>query len=85
MRVCKIRIKGLLDESWSEWFDSLSIVHDTDHGETVLTGPIADETALYSLLMKARNLCLTLISVDTMETPDPPRQAQNKKEDSDAK
>jgi hypothetical protein len=78
-----IRVKGLLDQCWSEWFDGLTISHDVERGETLLAGPVADETALYSLLMKARNLCLTLISVEMVEESVPPHQS--KEEDSNAK
>lgn len=62
----RIRIKGHLDPDWSAWFDGLTITHTTG-GETVLAGPLADQAALYGLLEKARNLNLTLLSVN--ETP----------------
>ena len=58
----QIRVKGHLDPSWSEWFDGLSMTHDAD-GDTTLTGPVADQAALYGLLRKARDLGLTLLAV----------------------
>lgn len=58
----QIRFKGHLDLSWATWFDSLTITHEAN-GETVLTGPLPDQAALYGVLEKARNLNLTLVSI----------------------
>lgn len=65
----EIRVRGLLDSSWSEWFGGMSIAHDPTVCDTILFGPVPDETALYSLLIKARNLSLTLVSVSLVEPP----------------
>jgi hypothetical protein len=59
----EIKVKGVLDEDWSEWFDGLRITHDAS-GNTMLAGPVRDQTALYGLLAKARDLQLTLIAVE---------------------
>lgn len=58
----QITVKGYLDASWSTWFDGLTITHDTD-GNTRLAGAIRDQTALYGLIDKARDLALTLVAV----------------------
>lgn len=58
----QIRVKGHLDDSWSEWLDGLTITHEEDD-TTVLTGTVADQSALYGLLIKLRDLCLTLIAI----------------------
>ncbi len=58
----QIRFKGHLDPSWATWFDGLVITHEAN-GETVLTGPLPDQAALYGVLEKARNLNLPLVSV----------------------
>ena len=58
----RIRVKGHLDPAWSAWFDELSVTHDAD-GDTTLAGPVVDQTALYGLLRKARDLGLTLLAV----------------------
>ena len=63
MRQVEIRVKGQIDETWSEWFEGLTIVH-TDEGETVLTGSVADEAALHGLLAKIRDLGMQLISMN---------------------
>lgn len=58
----QITVKGYLDASWSTWFDGLTITHDAD-GNTRLAGVIRDQTALYGLIDKARDLALTLVAV----------------------
>lgn len=58
----KIRIKGHLDERWSEWFDHMTITYE-ESGETLLTGLVIDQAELHGLLKKIRDLGLTLVSV----------------------
>ena len=62
MQQIEIRVKGQIDEHWSDWFEGLTITH-TGQGETVLNGSIADQAALYGLLSKLRDLGLQLLSV----------------------
>jgi len=64
--VYQIRLKGHLGQQWSEWFDSMTIVLE-ENGETVLTGPVTDQAALYGLLRKVRDLGMTLLSVKRMD------------------
>lgn len=59
---CCITVRGTLDEGWTEWFDGLRIVPDGD-GDTVLTGVIRDQAALYGILLKIRDMGLPLLSV----------------------
>jgi len=68
MRRVKIRVKGRLDEHWSEWFDGFEISY---HGEdeTVLSGPIRDQAAMYGILNKLRDLGLGLVSLQTIGPP----------------
>jgi hypothetical protein len=47
---------------WSGWFDDLVITHATDSA-TTLTGAVRDQTALYGVIAKLRDLGLTLIEV----------------------
>jgi hypothetical protein len=65
-QIYTIRIKGHLDEDWSEWFDHLTIKHE-EGGTTMLTGSVSDPPAMYGLLIKLRNLGLSLISVNRCE------------------
>ena len=66
--VYQIRIKGHLGPRWSEWFEGLTIT-PTDDGETLLTGPVADQAALHGLLRKVRDLGMPLISAIRVEPP----------------
>jgi hypothetical protein len=43
----------------------------------VLTGPIADQSALYGLLAKLRDLGLPLLSVSTLEMDDESEEEGN--------
>ena len=63
----QIRLKERLDQRWSVWLNGLMMIHETN-GETVLTGELVDQAALYGLLSKIRDLNLTLISVISVET-----------------
>ncbi len=58
----EIKIKGLLDQEWSEWLGDLQIAYD-DAGNTLLSGSIADQAALHGILGQIRDLGLTLISI----------------------
>jgi hypothetical protein len=58
----EIRVKGVLDSGWSAWFAGLQVTSD-QHGQTTITGPVADQTALHGLLAKVRDLGLELLEV----------------------
>jgi len=60
--VYQIRIKGHLSCKWTDWFEGLTITLE-DNGETLLTGPVIDQAALYGLLKKVRDLGIPLVSV----------------------
>jgi hypothetical protein len=57
----EIRVVGSLPAQWRDWFDGLVI--NTENGETLLRGPMADQAALFGLLKKIRDLGLPLVSV----------------------
>jgi hypothetical protein len=61
----EIRVKGRIDEHWSDWFEGLAITHTEN--ETVLVGPVADQAALYGLLASLGALGLPLVSVNRVE------------------
>jgi len=65
--VYRITIKGHLDPEWSDWFDGLTI-NLVDNGETILTGPLIDQTALHGVLIKIRDLGLPLLLLTCIET-----------------
>jgi hypothetical protein len=58
----QIRVRGVLDARWADWFDGLVITHEAN-GEMTLSGPLADQAALYGLLSKVRDLGLELLAV----------------------
>ena len=62
----EITVMKRIDFNWSEWFEGMTIRH-TDRDETILSGTVVDQAALYGLLAKLRNLGLPLISVNSIE------------------
>ena len=58
----EIRLKGHLEARWADWFDGLTLTHESD-GTTVLSGSVVDQAALHGLLAKIRDLGLPLIAV----------------------
>ena len=66
MQQVEIRIKGLIGEGWSDWFEDMEISH-VGVCETKLSGTIPDQAALFGLIAKIRDLGLTLLSVNILE------------------
>jgi hypothetical protein len=64
--VYQIRLKGHLGYQWTDWFEGLTLTLE-DNGETLLTGPVVDQAALYGLLRKVRDLGMPLLSVNRLE------------------
>jgi hypothetical protein len=64
--VYEIRLKGYLEARWAKWFDGLAITLD-ENGNTLLSGPVADQAALHGLLKKVRDLGLPLLSVNPVQ------------------
>jgi len=64
--VYQIRLKGHLSHKWTEWFEGLTITLEED-GNTLLTGPVVDQAALFGLLKKMRDLGMPLVSVTIVE------------------
>ena len=62
----EIRIKGHLADRWVHWFGGLTITLE-EGGNTLLTGPVVDQSALHGLLRKVRDLGLPLLSVCATE------------------
>ena len=61
----EIQVKGHLAPNWSNWFGGLSVQH-TLTGQTVLSGRVADQSALYGLIEKLSGLGLELLSVTVL-------------------
>ena len=62
----EIRIKGHLDAQWTDWFEGLTVTLEAN-GDTLLTGPVIDQSALHGLLKIVRDLGMPLISVSPVE------------------
>lgn len=65
-RIYQFRIQGHLGLEWSLWFDGMTITPQVN-GESTVTGPVADQSALHGLLRKVRDLGLPLLSVACLE------------------
>ena len=63
----QITVKGHLDHHWSAWFNNMTITNEVN-GETVLRGLLADQSALYGVLIKVRDLGLPLLGVALIAT-----------------
>lgn len=63
----EIKIKGCLEKRWAEWFEGLAFTHGCD-GTTTLSGSLPDQASLHSILLKIRDMNLTLISVTQIES-----------------
>ena len=66
LAVYHIRIRGHLGHEWSDWFGGLAITREDD-GETLLTGRVVDQAALYGVLKHVRDLGMPLLSVHRVE------------------
>ncbi len=64
----EIRVDGVLDDRWADWFGGLQVSNDGT--KTVIAGLLPDQSALHGLLTRVRDLGLTLISVRQMDAGD---------------
>jgi hypothetical protein len=62
----QIRVHGHLGQQWTEWFEGLTITLE-ENGDTLFTGAIADQAALYGLLRKVRDVGMTLLSINRLK------------------
>jgi hypothetical protein len=65
----EIRVKGVLGQRWSDWFNGLQISTEPG-GVTVIAGVVTDQAALHGLLVKVRDLDLPLLSVQCTDRDD---------------
>ena len=61
----EFRVQGHLDDHWSAWLGELTITRHHD-GTSTLTGPVADQAQLHSLLARLRDIGATLLSVNAV-------------------
>lgn len=64
--VYQIRVKSHLGSDWTDWFEGLTLTLE-ENGDTLLTGLVLDQAALYGLLKKVRDLGMPLVSVNPVQ------------------
>jgi hypothetical protein len=65
--IYQIKVKGELDQSWSDWLGCVKIISERMDNGTVITtlkGDLPDQPALFGILDRIRDLNLVLISVN---------------------
>ena len=65
----QIRNTGQLGSRWADWFEGLTIT--LEGGDTLITGSVVDQAALYGLLKRVRDLGMPLVSVSPVECGPP--------------
>ncbi len=73
--VYRIRVRGQMSPHWSAWFDGLSVAQ-ADGGDTTLSGPLADQSALHGVLARIRDLGIELVSVALESEQDSPTASE---------
>jgi len=76
--IYQIRVKSHLGSEWTDWFEGLTITLE-ENGNTLLTGPVPDQAALYGLLKKVRDLGILLVSVNPVQFYEDQLQTDSKK------
>jgi hypothetical protein len=67
--IYQIKVRGQLDESWSDWLGDVQITSalaEDGTWVTTLVGALPDPPALFGILDRIRDLNLTLISLREM-------------------
>jgi hypothetical protein len=64
----EIRVDGVLDVRWADWF---GLRVENNGTQTVIVGLLADQPALHGLLAQIRDLGLCLLLVRRIDPPDP--------------
>jgi len=64
--VYRIKVQGHLGRQGQKRFEGLAITLE-NNGDTVLTGLVVDQSALFGLLRKVRDLGIPLLSVNPVE------------------
>ncbi|UCC53918.1 MAG: hypothetical protein JSV68_08080 [Anaerolineaceae bacterium] len=65
----EIRFKGHLDDHWATWFPGCCLTCEQD-GTTTMVAPVVDQSELFGLLIKVRDLSLSLVSVSEVKLND---------------
>lgn len=66
MTSVEILIEGYLDDKWAEWLGEITLSHP-EPDVTLLIGQVMDQSALYGMIAKLRDLGVHLLSIDFSE------------------
>jgi hypothetical protein len=61
----EIHVRGLLDEKWTAYFAPFMLTFGKE--ETILSGVVHDQAELFGVLLKIRDLGLTLVSLSPVK------------------
>jgi len=61
-----ILIEGGFSQDWASWFDGLDVIPQEEN-RTLLSGCLADQTALHGVLLKLRDLGIPIIEIKRVE------------------
>jgi hypothetical protein len=67
---CEIIINGHLPPQWMVAFEGMDVIYLPDGSSTCITGSLPDQSALYGLLMRLRDLGINLVSVKAIDLKD---------------
>ena len=77
----EVRVLGTVDAASARyWFEGFTVRH-LPGGESLITGPVADQSALLGLLARMRDLGLPLLSVRRIGHTTMPEEADNGTDD----
>ena len=62
----EIVVKGHMDGNWIRSYGRMKVEHRSS-GQTVLSGPVQDQSALHGILNRIRDMNLTLVNVERKE------------------
>lgn len=66
MQQIEIRVKGQINRQWSDWFGGLTI-SQTGLNDSILSGLVSDQAALFGILSRLRDLGLSICSLSCEE------------------
>ena len=62
----QIRVAGHLGSPWADWFNDATVTLE-ENGVTLITCQVVDQSALFGMLKKVRDMGLPLLSVQSVE------------------
>ena len=68
--VYRISIQGILDKDWSDYYGGMTIEHEGDQKQyvmTILVGKLADQSALIGVLNSLHDIGYPILSVDYLQ------------------